>query len=96
MNRRMPYVICDTTGEPVTPQQAKKIIAETWTVTADVRTRRRSRKTTNAGKAPQQVHTGHDRSDTRGVDNEATFPNPRSSTPSSGPSTRPALTTNLR
>jgi transposase len=74
MHRRMPYVICDTTGEPITPQQAKKIIAETWTVTADVRARRRSRKTTKAGKAPQQVHTGHDRSDARGADNEATFP----------------------
>jgi transposase len=74
MNRRMPYVICDTTGEPVTPHQAKKIIAETWTVTADVRARRRSRKTTKAGKAPQQVHAGHDRSDARSADNEATFP----------------------
>jgi len=74
MNRRMPYVVCDTTGQPVTPDQAKKIIADTWTVTADVRARRRSRKTTKAGKAPQQVHTGHDRSDARGADNEATFP----------------------
>ena len=46
MHRRMPYVICDTTGEPVTPEQAKKIIAERWAVTADVRARRRSRKTT--------------------------------------------------
>ncbi len=74
MHRRMPYVICDTTGEPVTPDQAKKIITETWTVSADVRARRRSRKTTKAGKAPQQVHTGHDRSYAHGVDKEATFP----------------------
>jgi transposase len=74
MHRRMPYVICDTTGQPVTPQQAKKIIAETWTVSAEIRGRRRSRKTTKAGKAPQQVLAGHDRSHARGVDNEATFP----------------------
>jgi hypothetical protein len=26
MHRRMPYVICDTTGEPVTPEQAKEIV----------------------------------------------------------------------
>lgn len=31
MHRRMPYVVCDTTGEPVTPAQAKAIIAEHWT-----------------------------------------------------------------
>jgi transposase len=59
MHRRMPYVVCDTTGEPVTPAQAKVIIAEQWTVPADVRNRRRSRKS-RAGKAPQQVLTGHD------------------------------------
>ena len=28
MNRQMPYVICDVTGEPVTPEQAKRIIAQ--------------------------------------------------------------------
>jgi len=59
MHRRMPYVVCDTTGEPVTPAQAKAIIADRWTVPADVRNRRRSRKS-RAGKAPQQVLTGHD------------------------------------
>jgi transposase len=59
MHRRMPYVVCDTTGEPVTPAQAKTIITEQWTVPADVRSRRRSRKR-KAGKAPQQVLTGHD------------------------------------
>jgi hypothetical protein len=53
-DRGMPYVICDTDGVPVTPQQAKAIIAERWTVPEEVR-RRRSRK----GKAPQQVLTGH-------------------------------------
>jgi transposase len=59
MHRRMPYVVCDTTGEPLTPAQAKAIIAEQWTVPAEVRNRRRSRKS-RAGKAPQQVLTGHD------------------------------------
>ena len=49
MNRQMPYVICDTDGRPVTPDEAKAIIAEHWTVPPDVRARRRSKK----GKAPQ-------------------------------------------
>jgi transposase len=55
MDRGMPYVLCDTDGTPVTPQQAKQIIAERWTVPEQVRRRRRSRK----GKAPQQVLQGH-------------------------------------
>jgi transposase len=55
MRRGMPYVICDTDGTPVTPEQAKQIIAERFTVPEDVRRRRRSRK----GKAPHQVLTGH-------------------------------------
>jgi transposase len=55
MNRGMPYVICDTDGAPVTPTQAKTIIAQHWTVPQDVRQRRRSKK----GKAPQQVLQGH-------------------------------------
>jgi len=54
-NREMPYVVCDTDGVPVTPDQAKAIIAEHWTVPEEVRRRRRSKK----GKAPQQVLTGH-------------------------------------
>jgi transposase len=78
MHRHMPYVICDTTGEPVTPEQAKKIIAEQWSVPADVRTRRRSRKTTK-GKAPQQVHSGHDKPDARDADKRGDLPHPRSS-----------------
>jgi len=44
LRRGMPYVICDTDATPVTPEQAKKIIAEQWTVTAEVRARRRSTK----------------------------------------------------
>jgi transposase len=55
MDRGLPYVICDPDGTPVTPQQAKALIAEHWTVPEEVRRRRRSKK----GKAPQQVHAGH-------------------------------------
>jgi hypothetical protein len=59
MHRGTPYVICDNNGNPVTAAEAKKIIAEKWTVPEDVRKRRRSRKT--AGKAlsrPQPGPTG--------------------------------------
>jgi transposase len=56
MDRGRPSVICDTDGTPVTPAQAKAIIAECWTVPEEVRCRRRSKK---KGKAPQQVLTGH-------------------------------------
>jgi hypothetical protein len=61
MNRAMPYVICDTDGHPVTPDQAKHIIAQHWTVPAEVRARRRNKK---KGKAPQTTRTGqHPRGD---------------------------------
>jgi hypothetical protein len=67
MNRGTPYVICDNDGNPVTPARARQIIAEKWTVTEEVRKRRRSR----AGKAPQAATTGpHRRGD---------LPRPRSS-----------------
>jgi transposase len=55
MRRGTPYTICDTDRRPLTPQQAKAIIAERWTVTADIRARRRSKK---KGKAPQKVLEG--------------------------------------
>jgi hypothetical protein len=73
LNRGTPYVICDNNGNPVTPEQAKQIIADKWTVPEDVRKRRRSRKT--AGKAPQTALTKPDR---RGDP-----PRPRSSRPHS-------------
>jgi transposase len=57
MRRGMPYVICDTQGRPVTPDEAQAIIAEHYTVPAEVRARRRSKKTTT-GKAPQAARTG--------------------------------------
>lgn len=62
MRRQMPYVICDIDGTPVTAAEAKQIIAEHWTVPAEVRARRRSKK---AGKAPQQALTGHAKPDTQ-------------------------------
>lgn len=68
MNRRMPYVICDTNGRAVDTEEAKTIIAEHWTVPAEVRARRRSKK---AGKAPQKVRTGHSK--------RGDLPHPRSS-----------------
>ena len=73
LHRGTPYVICDTNGNPVTAEEAKKIIADKWTVPEEVRKRRRSRKI--AGKAPQTAATGPDR---RGDP-----PHPRSSRPRS-------------
>jgi len=58
MNRQMPYVICDTDGRAVEHNEAKKIIAEHWTVPPEVRARRRSKK---AGKAPQTARAGQSR-----------------------------------
>ncbi|MGE5765193.1 MAG: transposase [Mycobacterium leprae] len=76
--RGMPYVVCDTDGTPVDPPTAKQLIAEHWTVPREVRARRRSRKpappTRRAGKAPQQVLTGHDRPDPRRADGRGDLP----------------------
>jgi transposase len=77
MTRGMPYVVCDTDGNPVTPAEATTIIAEQWTVPAAVRARRRSHK--KAGKAPQQAPTGHDRSGTQGADKRGDLPRSSSS-----------------
>jgi len=85
LDRRMPYVICDVDGTPVTPDQAKKIIAERWTVPPDVRARRRSTKArAKAGKAPQQAPTGHDTQRARSTRTRGDLPRPRSSTPRPG------------
>lgn len=70
MARGTPYIVCDTNGQPVTPDQARRIIDQHWTVPPDVRARRRSTKT--VGKAPQDTHT---RRRQRGD-----LPHPRSST----------------
>src|SRR5829696_6475716 len=71
LNRGMPYVICDTNGRPVTPTEAAAIIAEHWTVPADVRARRRSKK---MGKAPQQVLSAQVKSDAPGADERGDLP----------------------
>jgi len=71
LHRGTPYVICDNNSNPVTPAEAKQIIAERWTVPEEIRKRRRNRKI--AGKAPQPALT---RPDTRGD-----LPRPRSSRP---------------
>jgi len=59
MNREAPYIVCDIDGTEVTAEQAATIIAEHWTVTDEVRGRRRNKK----GKAPQ---TGAKRRHQRG------------------------------
>jgi transposase len=55
MRRGTPYIIRDTDGNPVTPDEAKTIITERWTVPPEVRARRRSKR---MGKAPQKVLEG--------------------------------------
>jgi transposase len=55
MKRQTPYIVRDIDGTPVSPEQAAAIIAEHWTVPAEVRARRRNKK---AGKAPQAITTG--------------------------------------
>jgi transposase len=65
MRRGTPYVLRDIDGRAITPAQAKAIIAERYTVTDDVRLRRRSNK---GGKAPQKVLTEHSKSHAKGVD----------------------------
>ena len=78
MDRGTPYVICDTDATPVTPAQAKQIIAERWTVPEEVRRRRRSKK----GKAPQQVLQGH----VHGAQGATRRPSPSSATLGQPPS----------
>ena len=68
-------------------------IAERWTVPAEVRSRRRSRKPasqqgTKAGKAPHQVRAGHERSDARGADERGALPR-RASSAASPDSVKP-------
>ena len=68
--RGEPYVICDLEGRPVTPEQARRLIAERFTVPAEVRRRRSS---TKAGKAPQMALKAQGKSQ-REAGHEATFP----------------------
>jgi hypothetical protein len=71
----MPYVICDTDGRAVKPNEAKAIIAQHWTVPADVRARRRSKK---KGKAPQNIPTGSSKPHARSDDERGDLPRPAS------------------
>jgi hypothetical protein len=90
LNRGTPYVICDNNGNPATPAEAKKIIAEHWTVPEEIRKRRRSRKI--AGKALRQPQPGQT--------DEATLPAPdrrgpvprQSNPPPNPPGRRPPAT----
>lgn len=77
MTRGMPYVICDTNGHAVDPDEAKAIIAEHWTVPPEVRARRRSKKT---GKAPQNVLAGQSKPRAQGAGTRGDLPQPPSST----------------
>ncbi len=61
LHRAQPYQLADTDGRPITAAEAKTIISEHWTVPAEVRARRRSKK---AGKAPKNVLTGQSRPQT--------------------------------
>jgi transposase len=78
LHRGSPYVICDTDGRPVDSDKAKTIIAQHWTVPAEVRARRRSKK---AGKAPQNVLTGQSKPHARSAGTRGDLPHPTSSPP---------------
>jgi transposase len=71
MARGEPYVVWDLQGQPVTPEQAKRLIAEHFTVPPEVRCRRRSTK--KAGKAPHKALEAQGKSQ-REAGHEATFP----------------------
>lgn len=79
MNRGLPYTVSDLDGTPVDPDQAKTMIARDWTVPADVRARRRSKKT---GKAPQTIRTGQPKPHARNAGTRGDLPRPAWSTTS--------------
>ncbi len=81
MNRNSPYIVCDVDGTPVTNEQAKAIIADCWTVPAEVRARRRSAKATPKGKAPQAISTRQPTPYANGADTRDDLPRSTSSTP---------------
>ena len=70
LSKAEPYIIRDLQGRPISPQRARELIAEQFTVPADVRRRRRSNKL--AGRAPQQC-SGHAKS-RHTAGHEATLP----------------------
>ncbi len=56
MRRGTPYVVRDVDGRPVTSEEAKALIAEHFTVSPEIRARRRSAK---VGKAPHKALVAH-------------------------------------
>lgn len=58
LERNSPYIVRDVDGSEVGRAEAKRIVAEQWTVDEETRRRRRSKKT--VGKAPHQVLKGHE------------------------------------
>jgi transposase len=68
MDRGTPYVVCDTDGTPVTPAQAKAIIAQRWTVPEEVRRRRRAKKGEGPSTSPRRTCAWRSRR------NDATLP----------------------
>jgi len=92
MDRGMPYVVCDNDGKPVTPEEAKAIIAAHWTVPTDVRARRRHKK----GKAPQKVLAGHSKPRAQGTGERGDLPRPASSTPRPHPVNSPNASSKRR
>jgi hypothetical protein len=81
MDRGMPYVVYDTDGTPLTADDAKTIIATHWTVPADIRAHRRTKK----GKAPQKVLTGQSKPHAQGAGERGDLPRPASSTATTHP-----------
>ncbi len=75
LKRSTPYELRDTDGRPVSAEEAKAIIAERWTVTEEVRRRRRARKQTR-GKAPQQVVARHANASARSAATRRPSPSP--------------------
>jgi hypothetical protein len=73
MRRGTPYVLRDIDGTPMTPHQAKAIIAERYTVTDDIRIRRRSKK---GGRPLKEFSTEHLKSHAQGMD-RTRRPSPR-------------------
>jgi len=84
MDRGMPYVICDIDNRPVSAEEAKAIIADHWTVPADVQARRRSKK---VGKAPKNVLAGRSKPGARGAGERGDLPQRASSASGSALST---------
>lgn len=78
MRRGTPYVICDIDGRPVSPEEAKQIIVELFTVSPEERARRRSKK---LGKAPQKVLAGQSKPHAQSAGTWGDLPQSASSSP---------------